>query len=455
LQAERSGRDTLTLLFVLFLLATVTATVVAVGIARGLRPLKALASSARAIERGSLDVEVPTTGAPEVRTLAEQFNQMAKALRDREARVSVQTEDLARLKAFSEDVIRSVRVALMVLSEDDTIRTVNPAARTLLGLSLHDVEGKSFTQLSTLAPGLKSVMTSVDEVRQSGKERFFGKRSLLDRVVVVALIPMRVKSGQKGRDVLLLGDDVTAREQTRAKLLESERLAAIGRLAAQITHEIRNPLSSIGLNIDLLSDDVPHLPQERQKETAQILAAVGQEVSRLTQITEGYLRFARLPHQNKKPGDVGDLLADIAAFCQSEAHRKGVMLELHVDENLPPVAMDETRLRQAVLNLLRNAEDAAGRGGTVRLSARCGGEDPKDDAAVSVRVEDSGPGLSPEAQQNLFEPFFTTKEEGTGLGLSLTKEIVAEHGGTLAASQSALGGAAFTIALRVEAPAVT
>jgi two-component system, NtrC family, sensor kinase len=241
----------------------------------------------------------------------------------------------------------------------------------------------------------------------------------------------------------VLGEDVTSREETRERLLQSERLAAIGRLAAQITHEIRNPLSSVALNIELLGDDLVHLPVERQKEAGSILGAVGKEVDRLTQITEGYLRFAKLPAPRKIAGDVGDLLADIVAFTQADAAKAGVMLELHVEPDLPPVPHDPARLRQAVLNLLRNGVEAAGRGGTVRVGARVS---PSGKGA-RVSVEDTGPGVPDDVKARLFQPFFTTKPQGTGLGLMLAREIVLEHKGELEVETSPLGGASFTIEL--------
>ena len=119
----------------------------------------------------------------------------------------------------------------------------------------------------------------------------------------------------------------------------------------------------------------------------------------------------------------------------------GVMLELNVEDALPEVSFDPTRMRQALLNLLRNGQEAAGKGGTVRLTARRAGE------KVRITVEDSGPGIGPEEQEQIFEPFFTTRASGTGLGLTLTREIITEHGGLVSVGDSQLGGAAFHLDL--------
>jgi signal transduction histidine kinase len=366
----------------------------------------------------------------------------ARALRDREKALAGHNEDLTRLKLFADDVIRSVQVGIVVVDTEGRIRTFNPAARSVLSLPLVDVEGRAFQDLPDLDSSLADVLAAVPTVRQTGAPATFLGTNVGDKIVDIAVVPIRDRAGEAATgDVLLLGEDVTEREQAKGRLVESERLAAIGRLAAQITHEIRNPLSSIGLNIDLLGDDVPHLPDDRQQEAKAILDAVGGEVNRLSQITEGYLRYARLPTQAQKPGDVADLLAALAAFNQGEAESAGVMLELNIDEDVPAVTHDPSRLRQALLNLLRNALEAAGRGGTVRLGAHATTH------GARLCVDDSGVGFDDEQKAKLFEPFFTTKPQGTGLGLTLAQQIIREHGGKLSAEDSDLGGARFIIDL--------
>lgn len=448
LRAERDERSAAFNVVVLSVVAALIGAAILAMMIRALRPLRVLVESAQAIGRGSLDVQVPldaSGGNDEVGQLAREFNAMARALKDREAVLAARSSELLRLTGFAENVIRSVRVGIIVVDESGRVRTLNPAARSVFQLPLVDVDGRPLADL--VDPALKAALTpmldAIDIVRGKGEMSSFPLLQLGERVVDVILVPIRDRAGASLADVLVLGEDVTSREETRERLLQSERLAAIGRLAAQITHEIRNPLSSVALNIELLGDDIVHLPAERQKEAGSILAAVGKEVDRLTQITEGYLRFAKLPAPRKIAGDVGDLLADIVAFTQADAAKAGVMLELQVEPDLPPVPHDPARLRQAVLNLLRNGVEAAGRGGTVRLGARVS---PSGKGA-RVSVEDTGPGVPEDVKARLFQPFFTTKPQGTGLGLMLAREIVLEHKGELEVERSPLGGASFTIEL--------
>ncbi len=443
LRAERDEKDAAYAVVLLSLLAAATGAVVLVMMLRALKPLRDLVGIAKAVGRGSLDVRVENPGDDEVGELAQELNAMAQALSDRQSVLAARSEELMRLTGFAENVIRSVRVGIVVVDDAGRVRTLNPAARSVFHLPLVDVDGRPLGELiePALRPALAPVVEAIDAVRAKGEMATFPLVRLGERVVDVILVPMRDRAGASLPDVLVLGEDVTLREETRERLLQSERLAAIGRLAAQITHEIRNPLSSVALNIDLLGDDVPALPADRQKEVRAILDAVGSEVERLTQITEGYLRFARLPATRRVAADVGDLLADLVAFSQGDAAKAGVMLELNVEPGLPAVPHDPARLRQAVLNLLRNGVEAAGHGGTVRIGARAS---PK---GARVTVEDTGPGVPDDVKDKLFQPFFTTKPSGTGLGLMLAREIVLEHKGELAVETSPLGGASFAIDL--------
>jgi len=433
------------------LVVVVTGVAFAVGLlvlwtmVRALRPLRALAAATRALQRGEgaavvkAVVDTRNSEDDEVGLLARELITLAGALEERETTLAQRSQELLRLSVFAENVIRSVRVGIVVVDEHGRVRTLNPAARSVFALPLQDVETRLLKDV--VVDALLPALPLLEEVRSTGTIRSLPLVTIKEKVVDVAVVPLRDRSGSSAGEVLLLGEDVTAREEARGKLVHSERLAAIGRLAAQITHEIRNPLSSIGLNIELLGDDVENLPQHRRAEVKSILDAVLSEVRRLAEITEGYLRFSRLPAPMKQEKDAGDVAADLVAFFAGEASQKGVNVELHVDKDLPTITVDADRLRQALLNLLRNAVEACGTGGTVRITAR------KSSSGVDFVVEDNGPGIAREDREKLFSPFFTTKVGGTGLGLVLTREIVREQHGEVVVVASALGGAAFIVSL--------
>jgi signal transduction histidine kinase len=224
------------------------------------------------------------------------------------------------------------------------------------------------------------------------------------------------------------------------ELLRSERLAAIGRIAAQITHEIRNPLSSISLNAEELGE---RLRSELGGDASApaLCDAIVREVDRLAAVTEEYLRLARLPKPQLARADLNEVIRDLLDFLKPELDAAGVQVERRLRTALPLVLADLGQVRQLLLNLIRNAREAMPGGGSIRVSTAA------DADFVQVEVRDAGPGIPPERLQRIFDPFFTTKERGTGLGLALAQEIAQEHGGQLTCTSAPGAGAAFSLRL--------
>jgi two-component system NtrC family sensor kinase len=234
-------------------------------------------------------------------------------------------------------------------------------------------------------------------------------------------------------------------DEKQQALVRAERLAAIGRISAQITHEIRNPLSSIGLNTEMLEEAVGGARFDDEAAGAEaraLISAVAREVDRLVEITDQYLNFARFPKPVLAPTDVNQLLSTLLDFLEEEHARAGVTIERAFAEDLPMVVGDHAQLRQALMNLLRNSREALVHGGAIRLQTR-----PLV-TQVEVVVEDNGPGIPPAELARLFDPFFSTKERGTGLGLALTQQIIHEHGGEIRCESEVGKGTCFHIRLR-------
>ncbi len=240
--------------------------------------------------------------------------------------------------------------------------------------------------------------------------------------------------------------DAALRDQSQA-LIKSERLAAIGELAAKVTHELRNPLSTIRLNAELLSDElIDHgIPPDAEPQLT--LRAVIEEAERLGVLTEDYLRFARLPDPNPIPGDLNALVEAVIDFQRDDLEASGVALHLHLTPHLPPVLIDAPQLRRALLNLIRNAREAMEDAPSRRLTVRTAHHPDH----VTLTIEDTGVGI-PEAQRaRSFEPFFSLKAKGTGLGLPLTLQIIEEHRGQLLCDSTPGEGTRITVLLPTSA----
>jgi len=226
----------------------------------------------------------------------------------------------------------------------------------------------------------------------------------------------------------------------RDELSRAERLAAVGRISAQITHEIRNPLNAIGLNSELLAEELAAIPGA-SREALQLLAAISREVDRLNGVAEEYLRFARLPRPALARHDLNDVLAGLLDFLAPELTAAHIDLRRELEPGLPPVRADEGQLRAVFLNLLRNSREAMPRGGAVTVRTH------RADGGVEAEVSDTGGGIPPGDLSRIFEPFYSTKERGTGLGLAFTRQVVEEHGGTIRCESVVGRGTTFVIRL--------
>jgi two-component system, NtrC family, sensor kinase len=250
--------------------------------------------------------------------------------------------------------------------------------------------------------------------------------------------------GDLAREFDAMADAIQEREH---RLIRSERLATVGRMAAQIAHEVRNPLSSIGLNAELLGDELSTDADEARRMVASIIG----EVDRLTEITETYLRFTRLPRPKLEREDLGGLVASVVAMGRGEIGQEGITLEVDIAADLPELPADEAQLRQALINLVRNAREALASAPTKRLGISVANDHASD--CLLVRVSDSGAGIDQHDLGKIFDPFFSTKAQGTGLGLALVQQIVVDHGGRIDVDSVPGRGTTFTLAFPIRTAA--
>ncbi len=240
------------------------------------------------------------------------------------------------------------------------------------------------------------------------------------------------------REFNAMGRAVQDRER---ELVRSERLVAVGKMAQLITHEVRNPLSSIGLNTELLEEELAQLPAST--EAKELCAAINREIDRLTEITEDYLQMGRLPKPKLQAEAVAPVVTALVDFVREDLLQRGVAMTLTVEPSLHTNAsIDSGQLRQCVLNLVRNAADAVAGQADACVDVRVCTKGQ----VVEITVHDNGPGIPLADQTRVFDPFFSTKQGGSGLGLALTQQIVRDHGGSLHVNP-APGGATFVIRL--------
>ncbi len=232
----------------------------------------------------------------------------------------------------------------------------------------------------------------------------------------------------------------TPERQERQARVRTGRLAELGGLLAGFAHEVRNPLSTIGLNLQLVLEDFKEAESPRDRRTHKRIATVEAEVRRLHKIVDEFLSFARAPEPKPQQTDLDQRLQQLVDFHSASMQERGVSLRFYPGR-VGVVPVDWDHVQGAVLNLLRNAGEATPHGGQVLVSTVRDGED------VLIRVTDTGQGIPVELQPRIFEPYFSTKKSGTGLGQPTVRRVVEEHGGTLTFSSEPGKGTQFTLRL--------
>jgi two-component system sensor histidine kinase PilS (NtrC family) len=327
-------------------------------------------------------------------------------------------KELAGLEALHRNVVESVASGIVTTDAGGSITYFNPAFAALTGCRLDEVRGQP---LASRFPELHRAT--------SGEARMAG------RVLRYAVSPLEEEGGSA-----IIVQDLTELRRMEEEVRRADRLAALGKLAAGLAHEIRNPLASMCGSIALLGQQ-PGLGDKERK----LLTIVSREGERLESLVREFLAFARPSEPQLQQVEATQLVEEtLDVFRQDAAAR-----ELRVQSEIEPgvrVRADSGQLRQVLWNLLSNAADAAGRGGSVRARVR------RVDGMAVLEVEDSGPGIPGDDLQRIFDPFFTTKESGTGLGLAIVHRIVEAHGGQLAV-RSVPGKTVFSVALPMVAQA--
>jgi two-component system sensor histidine kinase HydH len=229
----------------------------------------------------------------------------------------------------------------------------------------------------------------------------------------------------------------------------AEKLAAVGTMTAGLSHEIRNPLNAAALQLSVLERRIQKIAPGGQAPLLEPLTLVKDEIRRLDHILEDFLQFARPREFVPKSIEVAPVITKVVDLLGGDAERRGVRLERELTP-VPPVAGDEERIRQVLVNLCLNALEAVRAGGLVRVSCLPEPPDPDHPDAprmVDIAVDDDGSGVPADTRDRIFEPFFTTKAKGSGLGLSIVHAIVTQHGGTIRVEESPEGGARFVLRL--------
>jgi len=345
---------------------------------------------------------------------------------------------LSRVRAFSENLVHNMPVGLVAVDGKGRIASVNQSAEAVLGLPAGRVLGRAYT--CVLPSPLLEVVDAL-KLRRGLVERQTECPGADRRAVSLDVIATTLED-EEGRLLgwVLLLRDVSEVEQLKKEIARNQRLATVGRLAAGVAHELRNPLSSIKGLATYFKDRYREVPEDQQ--TAQIMI---EEVDRLDRAIGQLLEFARPLRMERKPWPLKELVEHSLKLMEGDAKLKGVSITFNNPDAAPEAYIDPDKIQQVLLNLFLNALEAMEEGGTLSVAL------DKDEPAgrIHIVVGDTGVGIRQEDMPHIFDPYFTTKPSGTGLGLAIAAKIVESHDGKLQVSSRYGKGTTVRISLPI------
>ena len=343
------------------------------------------------------------------------------------------------------DILGLIREGVLVFDGDAGVRYFNAALGRIFGLG-PDSLARPITDLFPAGTGLGDLAAE----------------ALKGRTATDCDVPLDKEEGDEtpwlrastapiggpGSPLLLLSvREVSDLRRLEREIWQVEKMSALGRLAASVAHEVRNPLGAVDIQLQLLEEDLAAVAQGAPEPLPERLTArlntARTEMRRLDGIVQNFLRFSRPPAVHLQEVEPNDLLSHLYALAEPEARERQIVLEIDLGEGLPRIAADENLMSQALLNILINAFQAVGSSPRVALRSRLDDEGDH----VQFQIADNGCGIGQEDLERVTEYYYTTKDTGTGLGLSIAQGIVRQHRGSLDVASQVGAGTTVTLAL--------
>jgi PAS domain S-box-containing protein len=419
-------------------------------------PVRQLAAGAAAISRGELNQRIEPSTRDEIGGLAAAFNHMAAqlvqqraAVEDANAELRRRFEELADLKSYTDNILASLTSGIVTVDLGGRVVTLNPAAELLTGFFAGEVVGRYCSEVFGHEPEISDILmeTLASRTMSPVVSLTFRRRNGTSLPVEFGAAPLK---GGEGKDLGVIGlfRDLSTVRELEQQLRRSDRLAALGTLAAGLAHEIRNPLTS-------LLTFTRHLARKFDDEQfrARFQSVVPRELERINGIVEGLLELGRPSRLSLRRVRLSALLDRVGELYAHELDARAVRVVREYAHDVPAIVADEERLYQAIVNLVTNALDAMPGGGVLTLRvawAEAPGPRRRPHGSgrqVRLEIADTGTGVAVPQADRIFNPFFTTKEQGTGLGLALTHKIVEDHGGVIDFTSAAGRGTTFRMTL--------
>ncbi|BBB33576.1 two-component system, sporulation sensor kinase E [Thermotomaculum hydrothermale] len=333
---------------------------------------------------------------------------------------------------YLKNILNDSADAILGITLENKIFLWNKGAEEIYGYTADEVLGKHIDIL--IPEKLKKENESEKIIKEALKKgylkNYITERKRKDGEIIKVNITRSAIRDLEGRifGFSAIVRDITEQEKMQQKLIQSERLSIVGRMASQVAHEIRNPLASISLNLELLEEEIEEIDLDKPKkmELTSLIKTITSEVSHINNITDDYLSFVRMPVLKKSKENLHSIVEDIYNSLKNLLITARIKF-VHHKQNIPLIPVDYNQARRAILNIIKNAIEAIGNDGKIEVFTR----NYREKKRLCLYIKDSGSGIPEDKLDKIFEPFYTTKATGSGLGMHITYQIMKEHGGEI------------------------
>ena len=344
------------------------------------------------------------------------------------------------------NVLDSIDMGILVCDESDNLIMVNKCAQRLVPMNyIEGVKLRSAITDEKIINTFRNTILNREKVIDKEIDILHQDRRRLLSVNIVPLVNDKRITG-----TLIYIEDITEKRRGEARLRRAENLASLTTLAAGVAHEIKNPLGSISIHLQLLQKAIAkNIKSSDDADNAsdppfdKYFTVIKEEVDRLNHIVVDFLFAVRPMNLELREENINNIISQIMEFVRIEMEQSNIMCLLELDESVPCILIDERYMKQAILNLIKNAQAAMPSGGVFTISTKCV------DNEIRVSVCDTGVGINNEDFSKIFEPYFTTREAGTGLGLTQVYKIIREHNGEITVDSEPKTGTEFKIILPI------
>jgi PAS domain S-box-containing protein len=406
-------------------------------------PLLHLVSAAKAIGQGDLEQKIQVESSNEIGMLASEFNKMTVSLRDSHGQLEEANRNLFDMKEYISNIVESMSVSIVVINKEYRITVINSEFEKALGKHRNTTINSLVQDIidissdnESLKQNLQTVMTSLETKILTKIRCRIGAQNIIGNLRLSPLL-----DGDKClAGAVIIIEDISARVNLEEELALSQRLAAIGKLAAGLAHEVNNPLGIILNYIEICHMDV------HDEKVKGYLSRISSETERIAEIIQHLLEFSRQSETKFKAVDLVEVIDETVDLIEYKLHKERIQLSKNYSLNEAWVLADKSRLKQVFLNIILNAFQAMEHGGSLAIDLH----ETEDGLGFSLSFTDSGKGITKKNLDKVFDPFFSTKEigEGTGLGLSVSYGIIQEHSGSIEVISEEGHGSTFIIALK-------